>query len=337
MFKNLSNRVIISDATLRDGNHAVSHGLTEENIRNYTKWADLAGADWVEVGHGNGLGASSFHIGKAAVSDEIALTTARESLKRAALSVHVMPGIASISRDINLAMDLGADIFRIASHCTEANTTLRYLEYVREREKHAVGVLMMSHMSSPIQFLEQAKLMQNAGAEAVMLMDSAGSLTPAQVSERFELLNAELDIPTGIHAHNNLGYAAANTMSAVNAGARVVDACIAGFGAGAGNAQIELVIPLLHDAKFIDFQGVEYFEVADNALATFAVAPISNSLTIATGRAGIFSGFLKPIQRIALEFGISPFEIINELGRRKVVAGQEDMILEVAKHLTHSD
>jgi 4-hydroxy 2-oxovalerate aldolase len=196
---------------------------------------------------------------------------------------------------------------------------------------------MMSHMSSPIQFLEQAKLMQNAGAEAVMLMDSAGSLTPAQVSERFELLNAELDIPTGIHAHNNLGYAAANTMSAVNAGARVVDACIAGFGAGAGNAQIELVIPLLHDAKFIDFQGVEYFEVADNALATFAVAPISNSLTIATGRAGIFSGFLKPIQRIALEFGISPFEIINELGRRKVVAGQEDMILEVAKHLTHSD
>ena len=296
MFKNLSNRVIISDATLRDGNHAVSHGLTEENIQNYAKWADLAGADWVEVGHGNGLGASSFHIGKAA------------------LSVHVMPGVASISRDINLAMDLGADIFRIASHCTEANTTLRYLEYVREREKHAVGVLMMSHMSSPVQFLEQAKLMQNAGAEAVMLMDSAGSLTPAQVCERFELLNAELDIPTGIHAHNNLGYATANTISAVNAGARVVDACIAGFGAGAGNAQIELVIPLLHDAKFIGFQGTEYFEVADKALATFAVAPISNSLTIATGRAGIFSGYLKPIQKIALEFRISPFEIINELG-----------------------
>ncbi len=337
MFKNLSNRVIISDATLRDGNHAVSHSLTEQNIQNYAKWADSAGADWVEVGHGNGLGASSFHIGKAAVSDEVALTTARESLKRAALSVHVMPGIASISRDINLAMDLGADIFRIASHCTEANTTLRYLEYVREREKHAVGVLMMSHMSSPIQFLDQAKLMQNAGAEAVMLMDSAGSLTPAQVSERFELLNAELDIPTGIHAHNNLGYATANTISAVNAGARVVDACIAGFGAGAGNAQIELVIPLLHDANYIDFQGIEYFEVADKALATFAVAPISNSLTIATGRAGIFSGYLKPIQRIALEFGISPFEIINELGRRKVVAGQEDMILEVAKHLTQSD
>jgi 4-hydroxy 2-oxovalerate aldolase len=170
---------------------------------------------------------------------------------------------------------------------------------------------MMSHMSSPIQFLDQAKLMQNAGAEAVMLMDSAGSLTPAQVSERFELLNAELDIPTGIHAHNNLGYATANTISAVNAGARVVDACIAGFGAGAGNAQIELVIPLLHDANYIDFQGIEYFEVADKALATFAVAPISNSLTIATGRAGIFSGYLKPIQRIALEFGISPFEIIS--------------------------
>jgi 4-hydroxy 2-oxovalerate aldolase len=328
---------LISDATLRDGNHAVSHGISEQNIRNYSGWADSAGADWVEVGHGNGLGASSFHIGKAAVSDEVALTSARSSLKRASLSVHVMPGIASIGRDINRAIDLGVEVFRIASHCTEANTTLRYIEYVREQERHAVGVLMMSHMTSPIEFLEEAKLMQDAGAEALMLMDSAGALSPIEIKERFEILQAELEIPTGIHAHNNLGYATANTIVAVEAGARIVDACIAGFGAGAGNAQIELVLPLLYDSNFIEFEGLEYFEVADKALESFAIAPVSNNLTIATGRAGLFSGYLKPIQRVAKEFNVSPFELINELGKRKVVAGQEDMVLEVARFLTQSE
>lgn len=196
---------------------------------------------------------------------------------------------------------------------------------------------MMSHMSTPNEFLQQAQLMQNAGAEAVMLMDSAGSLTPPQIKERFEILTSELEIPTGIHAHNNLGYSTSNTINAVQSGARIVDACIAGFGAGAGNAQIELVIPLLFDLGFIDFEGSEYFEVADKSLKSFANSPVSNSLTIATGRAGLFSGFLKPIQRAAIEFGISPLAIISELGNRKVVAGQEDMVREVAKHLTQSD
>lgn len=337
MINKESKRVLISDATLRDGNHAVSHGISEQDIRNYSEWADSAGADWVEVGHGNGLGASSFHIGKAAVSDAVALTSARDSLKRASLSVHVMPGIASISRDINQAIDLGVEIFRIASHCTEANTTLRYLEYVREQERNAVGVLMMSHMTSSVKFVEEAKLMQNAGAEALMLMDSAGALSPVEIKERFEILQAELDIPTGIHAHNNLGYATANTIVAVNAGARIVDACIAGFGAGAGNAQIELIIPLLYDSKFIESEGLEYLEVAEKALGSFAVAPVSSSLTIATGRAGLFSGYLKPIQRAAKEFNISPFVLINELGKRRVVAGQEDMVIEVAKYLANLD
>ena len=196
---------------------------------------------------------------------------------------------------------------------------------------------MMSHMASPIEFLHEAKLMQDAGAEALMLMDSAGALSPIEIKERFEILQAELDIPTGIHAHNNLGYATSNTIVAVDAGARIVDACIAGFGAGAGNAQIELVIPLLYDSSLVEFEGIEYFEVANKALESFATTPISNSLTIATGRAGLFSGYLKPIQRVAKEFNVSPFELINELGKRKVVAGQEDMVLEVAKYLTQSE
>jgi len=333
--RNSSQDVIISDATLRDGNHAVGHQISCESIRAYARWAEDAGAQWVEVGHGNGLGASSYHIGKAGHSDEMVLKSAREVLTRALLSVHVMPGIARIDRDINRAIDLGVDVFRIASHCTEANTTLKQIQHVRNSGRHAVGVLMMSHMALPSEFLYQAKLMQSAGAEAIMLMDSAGALKPDEISERFKILSAELDIPTGIHAHNNLGYAAANTICAVKSGARVVDACIGGFGAGAGNAQIELVIPLLFDLGFTGVRGEKYFEVAEKAMSSFAFSPKITGLTIATGRAGVFSGFLKPIQRAALEYSVSPFEIIEELGRRKVVAGQEDVVLEIAKSLSN--
>jgi len=328
-----SKEVIISDATLRDGNHAVGHQISCENIRAYARWAEDAGADWVEVGHGNGLGASSFHIGKSGHSDEMMLASAREVLKRALLSVHVMPGIAKIDRDIDRAIDLGVDIFRIASHCTEANTTLKQIQHVRNSERHTVGVLMMSHMASPKEFLSQAKLMQSAGAEAIMLMDSAGALKPDDISERFKILSTDLDLPTGIHAHNNLGFATANTICAVKSGAQIVDACIGGFGAGAGNAQIELLIPLLFDLGLTKVRGENYFEVAEKAMKSFAFSPMITSLTIATGRAGVFSGFLKPIQRAALEYGVSPFEIIEELGKRRVVAGQEDVVLEVAEYL----
>jgi 4-hydroxy 2-oxovalerate aldolase len=323
-------QVILSDATLRDGNHAVSHQISAKDIENYCTWVDKTSASWVEVGHGNGLGASSYHIGKSAISDELALKTARSKLSIGKLSVHVMPGMASIFRDVDRAAELGVDVFRIASHCTEANITLRFIEHVRNLDKTAVGVLMMSHMVTHIEFLEQALLMQEAGAQAIVLMDSAGSLQPKAIQDRFEILEAELQIPTGIHAHNNLGFATINSLAAVDAGARIVDACIGGFGAGAGNAQIELLSPLLSDMGLHNRDEDLYAEVATKALGSFATSPVTNGLTIATGRAGLFSGYLNPIVRAAEEFQVSPYLIIEELGRRKVVAGQEDMIREIA-------
>ena len=256
------SQIILSDATLRDGNHAVSHQLSLTDISNYCEWVNETSASWVEVGHGNGLGASSFHIGKALVSDADALTAAREKLTKMKLSVHVMPGIASIHKDISSAIDLGVDVFRIASHCTEANTTLRFIEHLRDFEKTVVGILMMSHMISPLDFLEQALQMQRAGAQAVVLMDSAGSLLPHEIALRFKILYSELEIPVGVHAHNNLGFATANSIIAVEQGARIVDGCIGGFGAGAGNAQIELLSPLFTDMGLHEKDDDIYREVA---------------------------------------------------------------------------
>lgn len=330
------NKVILSDATLRDGSHAIRHQLSTANVKSYCATVDKVGIDWVEVGHGNGLGASSFHIGLSATEDSELLSAARAELRNSKLSVHVMPGIASLRRDIQPAIELGVDVFRIASHCSEADTTLRYIEYVRKENKTAVGVLMMSHMLAPGELVKQALLMQSAGAQAIMIMDSAGALRMNDVSQRIAELVEQLDIAVGIHAHDNLGLSVANSIIAVEAGARIVDACAAGFGAGAGNAPMEVLIPLLKEENRTDADQSLYFRVVDEAIRQFIPGPQSLSTgSVATGLAGLFSGFLKPIVTESNRYGIDPFRLIEELGKLNPVAGQEDLIIEIAKQLSN--
>lgn len=328
------NSIILSDATLRDGSHAIKHQLSVAHVESYCASVDGVGIDWVEVGHGNGLGASSFHIGLSAAEDPELLGAARSQLKNTKLSVHIMPGIASLKRDVAPAIEQGVDVFRIGSHCSEADTTFRYLEYVRNAEKTAVGVLMMIHMLSAKELAEQARGMQAAGAQAIMLMDSAGALRMSDVAQRVAELVGQLDIPVGIHAHDNLGLSVANSLIAVESGARIVDACAAGFGAGAGNAPMEVLIPLFRESNQTEADHHQYFRVVDEALTNFIPGPQTLSTgSVATGLAGIFSGFLKPIIAESNRYGIDKFQLIEELGRRHPVAGQEDLVIEIAKEL----
>jgi 4-hydroxy 2-oxovalerate aldolase len=328
------NEIILSDATLRDGSHAIKHQLSVSHVDSYCASVDSVGIDWVEVGHGNGLGASSFHIGLSAAEDSELIGAARSQLKNTKLSVHVMPGIASLKRDVAPATEQGVDVFRIGSHCSEADTTFRYLEYVRNADKTAVGVLMMIHMLSAKELVLQARGMQAAGAQAIMLMDSAGALRMSDVAQRVAELVGQLDVPVGIHAHDNLGLSVANSLIAVESGARILDACAAGFGAGAGNAPMEVLIPLLRESNQTAADHHQYFRVVDEALTNFIPSPQTLSTgSVATGLAGIFSGFLKPIIAESNRYGIDKFQLIEELGRRHPVAGQEDLVIEVAKEL----
>lgn len=335
MLKKSKKEVLISDATLRDGNHAIAHKLTAEQIAIYCKAVDQARIPIVEVGHGNGLGASSLLLGESASSDEMSLAAAREHLNYSKLGIHVIPGFATIHKDLKPALEIGVDIVRVASHCTEADLTERHIRFVRMAGKIAYGVLMMSHLVTKEVLCEEALKMQSYGAEAVVIMDSAGFYLPNDVKERIELLLRNLSIPIGFHAHNNLGLAIANSIAAVEAGATILDGCARGFGAGAGNAQIEVLVPVLEKLNYIthiDFYKL--LDAADLAENTFILeAPSIRSSSIVSGLSGVFSGFLKPVTRIAKEFKIDPRDIFFELGKRKVIAGQEDVILEVAHDL----
>jgi 4-hydroxy 2-oxovalerate aldolase len=327
--------VLISDPTLRDGNHAVRHKLTAKQIGDYCKAADAAGIPIVEVGHGNGIGASSLQLGEAACDDETTLKTARENLKNSKLGIHVIPGFATIKKDLKMAIELGVDVIRIASHCTEADITQRHIEYSRKEDKVVYGVLMMSHMASKQILLEEARKMESYGAQGVIIMDSSGNYLPSDVKERIETLVKGLTIPVGFHAHNNLGMAIANSITALESGAEILDGCARGFGAGAGNAQLEVLVAVLH--RMGHQTGINFYKLLDASdLAEkqlMEVLPSISSLSVVSGLAGVFSGFMKPVSRIAEKYNLDARDIFFELGKRKIVAGQEDFIMEVAKDL----
>ena len=328
-------KTIICDSTLRDGSHACAHQLTVEQIRDYATAADQAGVDYVEVGHGNGLGASSLQVGESRLSDAEMLSTAASCLRQARLSVHVMPGIATVDRDLRPAIDAGVALFRIGAHCTEADLTQRHITYVRNTGRLAWGVLMMTHMATPELLVEEGLKLQNYGAQGLVLMDSAGALLPDQVSARITRLVDRLDLPIGFHGHQNLGLAVANSIAALDAGARILDATARGFGAGAGNTPLELLAAVLHQSNRLNslnlYRALDAGEVAGRLFA--GQLPVSDAITIVSGLSGVFSGFVKPVLRISRELAVDPRDVFIELGRRAVVGGQEDLILEVAHQL----
>lgn len=331
------NKIIISDPTLRDGSHAINHKLTEAQIKNYCLLADKANIPIVEVGHGNGLGASSLLVGESLLSDQTMLQIAREHLKKAKLGIHVIPGFATIKRDLELALSYGVDVVRVATHCTEADLAERHIEFVAKNGKEVYGVLMMSHMVSSEELLKEAKKMEYYGSTGIIIMDSAGTYLMEDVKERINKLVSNLSITVGFHGHNNLGLGVANSIIAIEEGASIIDATSCAFGAGAGNTQLEVLISVLEKMNYktdIDLKRV--FNLAQYVDRNILEKkPFADPISIVSGMAGVFSGFKNPVLRTSKHYAVDPLEVFMELGKRGILAGQEDIILEVVKEIAN--
>lgn len=328
-------KIIINDVSLRDGNHAIKHQLSEDNIRFYCELIDASGVDIVEVGHGNGIGASSLQLGLAGISEQLMLQTARKYLKKSKLAVHIIPGFADIQHDVAFAMDLGVDVFRVASHCTEADTTQKYLAYIGSCNKTAYGALMMSHMASVERLAIECQKMADSGAQGVIFMDSAGALLPMDIAHLFDYCTANLSIPLGFHAHNNLGMAVANSITAVQHGASMLDGSAKGFGAGAGNAAIELLVAILIKIGYpLNINLENLLTATESAQKSFIKSlPSTSAACIISGLYGVCSSFKSHVEQASRDYSIPQELLYKKLGERRVVAGQENIITQVAMEI----
>src|SRR5712691_8684007 len=331
-----TTQIRLLDSTLRDGSHGIRHQYTPGQVELIAGKLDEAGMHSIGVGHGDGLGASSIQYMRSAHTDDELLSAARRAIKRARLAVTFQPGIGT-KRQLERAAELGADLVRIATHCTEADISIQHIGLSRDLGMDVHGDLMMPHMTTPETIAQQARIMVDAGATGVHIMDSAGALTMDDVRARISAMLGEFggEAEAGIHAHQNLSLAVANTIVAFAEGATLADACLAGAGAGAGNCQMEALVAVL-DRLGIE-TGIELWTLQD--LADNVVRPIMprqptiDRLTLTQGYAGVPGSFLLHATRAAERFGVDPRDILVEVGRRKSVSGQEDLLIEVASRL----
>jgi 4-hydroxy 2-oxovalerate aldolase len=328
-------KIHVVDTTLRDGSHAVRHSFTTAQVTAIAGGLDKCGVDIIELSHGDGLGGSSFTYGFSKVDELELLKAASVQIKNARLAVLLLPGIGTIER-LKQAKDCGANAVRIATHITEADVSAQHIAAAKELGMFVTGFLMMAHMSEPEAILEEALKMESYGADYLNLADSSGYLLPDDVKVRVETLCNKLKIPVGFHAHNNLSMAVANSLAAIESGATYVDATLCGLGAGAGNAQIEVLAGVLKRKGYdtgLDFYGL--MDIAKDVMPSIMQRPqVVDSGSLMLGYAGVYSSFLLHVYNAAEKFKLEPRDILVELGRRKMVGGQEDMIVDVSYQLS---
>jgi 4-hydroxy 2-oxovalerate aldolase len=327
----------LTDSTLRDGSHAVRHQFTEEQVRAVVARLDAAGVPVIEISHGDGLGGSSFNYGFSHTSEMNLLRAAVEEARHARIAVLMLPGIG-VKEDLRRAAEVGATVARIATHCTEADISQQHIGLAKDLGMETVGFLMMSHMIPPEHLLAEARKMESYGADCVYVVDSAGAMTIDDARRRVGTLKSGLACQVGIHAHNNLSLAVANSLAALEEGVDQVDGCTTGLGAGAGNCPTEILVATCERSGIAT--GVHPLRLMD--AAEEVVRPIRPEQGVIDrdglllGYAGVYGSFLLHAKRAAERYGVDAKDILLELGRRKVVGGQEDMIIDVALELARS-
>ncbi len=326
----------VTDSCLRDGSHAVAHQFSEQAVRDVVVALDAARVPVIEIAHGDGLGGSSFNYGFSAVDERNLIRIAVEHASQAKIACLVLPGVGTVD-DIRAVQDMGVSIIRIATHATEANISPQHFGIARELGLETVGFLMMSHSISPEDLAKQARIMADAGCQCVYVVDSAGAMLMEHVTDRVSALRSELgdDAQVGFHGHQNLSLAVANSLAAIRAGAVQIDGCTRALGAGAGNTPTEVLAAVCERSGIRT--GIDVFAIINAAedvvRPVMSAEPVVDRMSLLMGYTGVYSSFLRHAQRAAQRYGVSGPEILLRAGQRRLVGGQEDLLIDIALEL----
>ncbi|MDC5699180.1 4-hydroxy-2-oxovalerate aldolase [Intrasporangium calvum] len=326
----------ITDSTLRDGSHAMQHQFTEEQVRGVVHALDKAGVQVIEVSHGDGLGGSSFNYGFSKVDEFDLIKAAVDEATQAKIAILMLPGLGTVHH-LKRAHAAGASVARIATHCTEADVSLQHFAAARDLGMETVGFLMLSHKASPEKLAEQARIMVDAGAQCVYVVDSAGALVLDTAQQRIQAVINEIghEAQVGFHGHQNLSMGIANSVLAYQAGAKQIDGALCALGAGAGNSPTE-VLAATYERLGIR-TGIDLGEVlsaAEDVVRPFIPRlPWMDRASITQGYAGVYSSFLLHAERAAERYSVPAHAILQRVGEAGYVGGQEDMIIDIALEL----
>ncbi len=331
-------KIFLTDTTLRDGSHTVSHQFTPDDVMKVVSALDDAGVDMIELGHGDGLTGSSINYGFGKYDDYSLVRAAASVIKNAKLTVLLIPGIGT-AEALEKARECGATAVRVATHVTEADIAEQHIKAAKDMGLFTVGFLMMAHMADVDRVVEEGLKMESYGADVVYVTDSGGAMLPKDVTEKISAMRRNLKVPIGHHSHNNLGVSIANSLAAIEAGATYIDGSLSGLGAGAGNTSTETLVAVLNRMNIE--HNADLYKTMD--ASTKALIPILEEKGVRTqlnldammiGYAGVYSSFLLHTKRAAERFNVDVRDVLVELGRRRAVGGQEDWIIEVAYEMS---
>ena len=324
----------ILDCTLRDGSYVIDFQFTAADTENIARALDEAGFQYIEVGHGIGLGASEQGKNIAAATDIEYMQAASKAVKRGKWGMFCIPGIAKLDH-LREAADQGMDFVRIGTNVSEVDSSAPFIALARKLGIEVYANFMKSYVLSPLEFAHLAARSADFGAEMVYLVDSAGGMLPSEVRAYAQTMRNEApNVALGFHGHNNLGLAVANSLVCAEEGVAMVDTSLQGFGRSAGNTPTEqLLSALVRSGYDVDVDPVKAMHLGEILIRPRIERRGLCSLDVAAGLAQFHSSYMPAILSAAKRHRVDPRVLIIELCHHDKVNAPKDLIDQIASAL----
>jgi 4-hydroxy-2-oxovalerate aldolase len=328
----------IVENTLRDGSYVLDFQINKYQTANITKGLFDLGFQYIEVGHGLGLGAwNKADIGLAKEDDITYIRAAKEAAPTANITAFFIPGIGT-EQDIEKAIDAGMSFLRIGTNVDTYRKAKYFADYTKKKGLKVAVNLMKSYGVKSYEFTKIAQeIDQWQTVDVIYLVDSAGCMLPSEVFEYIARTKEQVSTHLGFHGHNNMSLAIANSLQAIQGGASYIDTCIRGMGRSAGNAQTEIAVYILQKMGIspISTEIYQFYDFANKYVVPLMPYPQGLSdEEIHIGISKFHSSYMPLANKAAERYGVDRKKIIKKVSDINCINPSEELFMEVASKLS---